>query len=68
MNTPNNWYCKARDRVEASPSLREYYYELLEYPWDEPEHFQWVATASLTEILEWCGHLGKLNDTDDTEG
>src|SRR5215831_7624693 len=43
-------YDRARYRVDATPALAMYRDELLYEGWDEPEHFEWVATAPLPEL------------------
>jgi len=44
----------ARRRVESEPRLEQYASLILD-DWDEgAEHWQWVATASIDEIVEWA--------------
>jgi hypothetical protein len=49
----------ATDRVNNSPDLQPYYDILILYDWHEPEsdHFRWVATAPIAEILTWAEEI-----------
>ena len=48
----------AADRVDATPKLRPYRDILIEYDWpNQAEHWQWVATASISEILDWAENI-----------
>ena len=47
-------YDAAEQRIQKIPELQKYEDILLKGDWNEPEHFRWVATGSLTEILDWC--------------
>jgi hypothetical protein len=47
---------KAQQRVLNEDKLYPHYYSMLiEYEWDNyDEHIEWVATAPIDEILDWC--------------
>ena len=45
----------AAQRVADNPELEEYRDLLIENLWDnQSDHLEWVATAPITEILEWA--------------
>lgn len=45
----------ADDRVTAEPALSPHYDLLIEYDWDnQEEHWEWVATADISEIVDWA--------------
>ena len=45
----------ARDRVANEPDLQPYSHDLLDYDWGNMnEHYKWVATAQLFDVLDWC--------------
>ncbi len=47
----------ARERVRETPEL-EHYEAALFYDWNKwHEHMQWVATAPLDVIIDWCEEL-----------
>ena len=47
-------YDAAVARIDATPELEQYRHVLL-YDWLEgAEHWAWVATAPLAEIVTWC--------------
>lgn len=50
-----NFELQATDRVSNSILLVAYCEILIDYPWDNQEdHFEWVANAPISEILDWC--------------
>ena len=50
----DDWYDKARIRVEASQALSRHS-ETIFYDWPEGnEHLHWIATASESEIVDWA--------------
>lgn len=53
------WEVIARRRVASHPQLDEYRYELVHYDWGNPEHWQWVATASIRELRVWAKAMKK---------
>ncbi len=44
----------AKRRVDGTPALKPYTDLLLEYFWREADHYAWVASAPLHELLSWC--------------
>lgn len=47
----------ARLRVEKSPALQEYA-DLFFYDWpDDHEHYRWLYTAPVEDLLDWAEHL-----------
>lgn len=45
----------AEQRVNNTPELSAHRDILIDYLWDnQQDHLQWVATASIDEILAWC--------------
>ena len=47
-------YEMIESRIEENEVLVQYA-DILHYEWDnEDEHAEWVATAPLSEIVEWC--------------
>lgn len=56
MNAPNytNEYKSAEQRIKNTPKLQPFETTLL-YEWPEGnEHYEWVATAPLAEIIDWA--------------
>lgn len=50
----------ADDRVTAEPQLAPYRDLLTEYDWDnQEEHWEWVATAEIEEIVDWAETIRK---------
>lgn len=48
----------ADDRVKATPALLPYYDLLIDSDWDnQGEHWEWVATADIDEILSWAKNI-----------
>lgn len=48
-------YEQAQQRVANHPELAQYYDILCEYDWPEGQrHINWVCTAPLSEIIDWC--------------
>lgn len=48
----------ADDRVKATPELLPYHDILIDYDWDNQfEHWEWVATAPVEEILDWAKNI-----------
>lgn len=48
----------ASDRVDATPELMPYTDILLESDWDDQaEHWKWVATADVDEIVTWAKYI-----------
>lgn len=49
-----NNFQKIQNRINNNPEL-EPYADLLQYDWqDEDEHAEWVATAPVSEIVDWA--------------
>ena len=49
-----NAYERMIARIDAEPEL-EAHRDTLTYDWpNAEEHYEWVATAELTEIISWC--------------
>lgn len=48
------WRVLAIQRVNASPALLPYAYELVEYDWGNRDHYAWTATEPERTILEWA--------------
>lgn len=52
---PEDYSEQARKRVDDNEQLEDYRDLLLDYPWDNQlEHWEWIAYASIEEILDWC--------------
>lgn len=50
-------YDKIQNRINKNAEL-EQYADLLQYEWeDEDEHADWVATAPISEIVDWCEQI-----------
>lgn len=50
--TESEWFARATARVEADAELR-FHREIVLADQDEADHWQWVATARKSEILQW---------------
>ena len=51
---------QATDRVNDNEQLAQYKDVLIEYDWDNyDEHIEWVATANIDEIIDWCQEIRK---------
>lgn len=49
-----NNFQKIQNRINKNPVLADYA-DLLHYDWqEEDEHAEWVATAPISEIVEWA--------------
>lgn len=49
-----NNFQKIQKRIDNNPELKPYA-DLLQYDWeDEDEHAEWVATAPVSEIVDWA--------------
>jgi hypothetical protein len=48
-----NWYEKAEQRINKNKRLQEFRKVFL-YDWNDPEHYEWVATAKISELLDWA--------------
>ena len=49
-----DWHERASERVAATPELDAHSEHVL-YDWPEgDDHWEWVATAPVAEILAWC--------------
>jgi len=44
----------AADRVDGEKRLQPYRDILIEYDWPEEDHWEWVATAPISEIVDWA--------------
>lgn len=51
--TMTEWIDRARARVNAVPDLTAHRSTIM-YGWTEPEHWEWVATAPVAEIVDWA--------------
>jgi hypothetical protein len=48
-------YERMMSRIETNARELEPYEDILTYDWpNAEEHYEWVATAELTEIIDWC--------------
>ncbi len=57
----------AEDRVAAEPQLSPYHDILIDYDWpNQAEHWEWVATAPIDEIVAWAADI-RADEADDTE-
>ena len=51
MNNQQN----ARNRVNQTTDLQPYASIIIDYDWhEEEEHYEWVATAPVGEIVAWA--------------
>jgi len=49
-----DWYRQAEQRFESDPQLAPYRVDLLR-EWDQgAEHYEWVATAEVRDLLDWA--------------
>lgn len=56
---------EATQRVDTTPELAQYRDLLLEYDWENmDEHLIWVATAPITEIINWCETIRRDEETE----
>ena len=54
-----DWYEQAQHRVDSVPELKAHKSTIM-YDWDEgTEHWQWVATAPVAEIVDWAETIEK---------
>ncbi len=54
MNTTTSSYDRAETRINETPELDQYRETCL-YDWNEgDEHYTWIATAPVTEIIDWA--------------
>lgn len=51
---PDGWRALAERRVDQSPALRPYRYELVDYDWGNNNHWRFTATAKESEIVSWA--------------
>ena len=59
-------YERMMNRIETNERELGPYRDLLTYDWpNRTEHYEWVATAELTEIVDWC--LNILADAEQIE-
>lgn len=59
--TPLSWWEIAETRVNETPELDEYY-DFIMADWPEGDgHWKWVATASVSEIVDWAQACGANN-------
>lgn len=54
MSTETTAYDRAVARVDATPELAPYRDLLVEYDWNELDHYDWVATAPVAELVDWA--------------
>ena len=55
-------YEKIQARINKNPALVAYA-DLLQYDWDDAdEHADWVATASVSEIVEWAQQIREAEE------
>lgn len=47
------WADRAGERISRDGRLSRYC-DILLYDWTEPDHYHWVATAPIEEILDWA--------------
>jgi hypothetical protein len=56
---PASLYDAAEGRVESEPRLQKHADTIL-YDWPEgDEHWNWVCTAAIDEIVDWAETVGK---------
>lgn len=49
-----DWQKQAQERVNSNPQLKAHKSTIM-YEWNEgDEHWQWVATAPVAEIVDWA--------------
>jgi len=52
-----NWKEAAWERIAREPKLVEYN-DVICYDWaEEDEHWEWVATAPIQEIVDWAQYI-----------
>ncbi len=57
-----NFEQQAISRIENNKQLVAYKDMLIGYPWyNQDSHFEWVISASVDEILDWC-YTNLLNE------
>lgn len=49
-------YERAVVRINTTPGL-EQYRDILLYDWPESEHWDWVASASVEDIIQWADDI-----------
>jgi uncharacterized membrane protein len=55
-------YEKIQARINKNPALVAYA-DLLQYDWDDAdEHADWVATAPVSEIVEWAQQIREAEE------
>lgn len=65
MSNETSAYDRAVARVNETPELEQYYDLLIEYDWPEgDEHYTWVATADVAELIDWAQTVRQDEDAD----
>lgn len=57
-----NWYDKAMVRLDAEPAL-DAHRDTITSDWNETDHWQWIATAEISEIVAWAEEI-EANDAE----
>ena len=58
----NQLFLKAEARVDSSPRLRRYA-DIIFADWSEGnDHWRWVTTARVSEIVEWAKQIKEGSD------
>jgi NADH pyrophosphatase NudC (nudix superfamily) len=52
---------KAEKRVADDPELSIRRGVLIDYDWNDPSHFEWVATAPKSELLSWAKEVDECS-------
>jgi hypothetical protein len=61
-----NWYEKAMARLDAESELNTHR-DTITSDWNESDHWEWVATAEVKEIVDWAEEIeqGEADAQDD---
>lgn len=52
-----NNYDRAKARVQETPELQPHTDIIVEYDWNDSDHYHWVETAPIAEILRWAEEI-----------
>jgi len=60
-------YDVAVARIDREPALEEYR-DIILYDWgNQEEHWQWIASAELAEIVDWCESIRRDEAEDELD-
>ncbi len=59
-----NWRQAAQDRVSLYAELTAHDETILNYDWNEPGHYEWVAAAPVAEIVDWAEAVEAAGEED----